>query len=367
MLSLTSELDTQCSALFVQCDEFNSTQALRAVFVTTDLAPFADGLPESTGSKKTFVSLVKLYLLEKHLVDGRVLILPFLNTLRGRYPEQAALHGELDDLYRRILAHAQPAPLPPPLSLIHHFICYAPRDGAQHAQRLHAALQQAGALPWLDQLDTPAGHDSEAARQEALRECANLLLILTPASARIWSESAREWRRALGYKKPIIPLRFTPGADLPLMLGNRPVLDFTGPLAPAVDNLRQHLADLGSPAGQLHELEYRLADAERELRPDPDNPRILQDIERLEKEITVQRAIARDPEAAARAAKERNQAAMERERQPARPTAGRARTKFINPPPLVAPAYFQNRHVENHLIADFLRDPARRLDRKSVV
>src|SRR6185295_11713883 len=112
-----------------------------------------------------------------------------------------------------VSTHTQPVSppaLPPPISLNHQYICYAPRDGAQHAQRLHAALQQAGARPWLDQRDTPAGYDPEAAREEALRECASVLLVLTPASANVQSDSAGEWRRALQFKKPIVAVRFAP-------------------------------------------------------------------------------------------------------------------------------------------------------------
>ena len=121
MLSLPAELDRLCFSLFVQCDEFNSTGNLRAVFVTAELAPFANGLPERTDSKRNFVNAVKLFLLEKHLADGRVLLLPFLDILRGLYPEQDGLHGELDDLYQRILAlpgagglpHRPPSPQTP--------------------------------------------------------------------------------------------------------------------------------------------------------------------------------------------------------------------------------------------------------------
>ena len=52
---------------------------------------------------------------------------------------------------------------------------------------------------------------------------------------------------------------------------------------------------------------------------------------------------------------------MERERQPERLVAGQVRTKFINPPPGVAPGYFQDRAVENQVIADFLQDESCRL------
>src|SRR5262249_21097590 len=131
----------------------------------------------------------------------------------------------------------------------------------------------------------------------------------------------------------------------------------------ALSALRRHLDDLALPAGQLRELEYRLADAERELRTAPadQRPRVERDIAQLETDIKAQRAFVRDPEAATRAAEKRTEAALERERQPARPAAGHVQTKFINPPPLTAPTYFQDRHSENGFIADFLRDPTRRL------
>ena len=115
MLSLPSELDKQCLALFSQCEEFDSAQSLRAVFVTTELAPFADGLPERTGSRRDFVAQVKLFLLEKRLADGRVLLLPFLDTLRERYAQEDALHGELNDLYQRVLALTHRPPAQPAL------------------------------------------------------------------------------------------------------------------------------------------------------------------------------------------------------------------------------------------------------------
>jgi hypothetical protein len=89
-----------------------------------------------------------------------------------------------------------------------------------------------------------------------------------------------------------------------------------------------------SPAGALQGLRDRLADAQRDLRRATD---------------------------AARRAEQSIAAGLERERQPERPIAGRARTKFINPPPGAAPSYFQDRAVENEIIAGFLRDEGCRL------
>jgi hypothetical protein len=52
---------------------------------------------------------------------------------------------------------------------------------------------------------------------------------------------------------------------------------------------------------------------------------------------------------------------LEGERKPARPVGGIAQSKFINPPPLIAPTWFQNRHFETKQIGDFLKDESLRL------
>ena len=160
MPSLPADLDRSCLQTFMDCKQFDSSRALRAVFTTTELEPFADGLPERAGGdKREFVAVVKLYLLDTRLADGRVLLLPFLATLRDQQRPEDALHGELDDLYRRVREHLHPAPpaTPLPIALNHYFICYAPRDGLHHAERLHDALGAAGLRPWLEGRDTPAG------------------------------------------------------------------------------------------------------------------------------------------------------------------------------------------------------------------
>ena len=108
MLSLPSDLDALCFSLFVRCDEFDSASLFRAVFTTTDLAPFADGLPEKTGNKKMFVTEVKAFLLETRLGLARVVV-AVPRHLARQLPREHDLHGELNDLYRRVLARIQPA------------------------------------------------------------------------------------------------------------------------------------------------------------------------------------------------------------------------------------------------------------------
>ncbi len=78
-------------------------------------------------------------------------------------------------------------------------------------------------------------------------------------------------------------------------------------------------------------------------------------------------AISRGPAGGVRVGEEaqieqtdvRIRAGMERERQPAPVVAVRA--KFLNPPPMIAPRYFQDRYVETELIGAFLRDEGLRM------
>jgi hypothetical protein len=61
-----------------------------------------------------------------------------------------------------------------------------------------------------------------------------------------------------------------------------------------------------------------------------------------------------------RRTEERIESGLQRERKPEDKPAVR-RTKFVNPPPMTPPSWFQDRHVETGLIGDFLRDEGLRL------
>ena len=198
---------------------------------------------------------------------------------------------------------------------------------------------------------------------EAIRDCEGLLFVLTRDSVEDASTCKAEWTRALKYKKPITPLLLHRDAELPFRMGSRQYIDFSGDFETGLARLRRHLDWLRSPAGALQAMKDRLADAQRDLRRagDADRPRIQDDIELLTRQIADQERIVADPGAAVRHAEQSIAAGLERERQPERPVAGRARTKFINPPPDVAPSYFQDRAVENELIADFLCEEGCRL------
>ena len=121
--------------------------------------------------------------------------------------------------------------------------------------------------------------------------------------------------------------------------------------------LRRYLGWVGSPEWVLQDLRDQLAEAERELpRTDPGRrQRVLRDIEELQQRAADQKRLLADPAAATRRTEQRIAAGLEQERQPERPVVAPARAKFVNPPPMAAPGYFQDRHVESELIGEFLR------------
>jgi hypothetical protein len=109
----------------------------------------------------------------------------------------------------------------------------------------------------------------------------------------------------------------------------------------------------------LRELQVRRADAERELpRADPGRrPQIEQEIAELDRRIAAQQDAIADPVGVQAQTSERIKTGIERERQPDKPAGGAvvARARFVNPPPMAAPGYFQDRHVETGQVGDFLR------------
>jgi hypothetical protein len=69
--------------------------------------------------------------------------------------------------------------------------------------------------------------------------------------------------------------------------------------------------------------------------------------------------IVDNPKAAEEQTQKNIEAGLERERRPERDKEQKTSTKFINPPPGVAPNYFQDRIVETNRSSNFLNDDAR--------
>jgi tetratricopeptide (TPR) repeat protein len=240
-----------------------------------------------------------------------------------------------------------------------YFISYSRVDAGDFARRL--ADQLVAGPPsypvWLDVRDLQPDGDWDEQITGAIQACRGLLFVMTADSVQGHSVTKSEWEWALRYKKPVIPLRFDAGAGLPFRLSSRQFLDFSGGFEVGLARLRNYLDSVGSPKWVLQDLRYQLAEAERELpRADPEQEsRIRHDIEDLKKRIGEQERLAADPEAATRRTEERIAAGMEVQRQPERPVVAPAQAKFVNPPPMAAPGYFQDRHVESELIGEFLR------------
>lgn len=119
MLGLPPDLYTQCRNTLLQCREFASYQALRAVFVTDQLFPFRIGLPSSADNPAELVDRCLEYLLGKRLTGGRPVLPVFLATLRDRYPLGDALRDDLQALFDSVQS-AMTQPEPRPAQLPHH-------------------------------------------------------------------------------------------------------------------------------------------------------------------------------------------------------------------------------------------------------
>jgi tetratricopeptide (TPR) repeat protein len=248
----------------------------------------------------------------------------------------------------------------------HHFISYSSADAFDFAVKLCDELASGPpALPvWMDKRRLVAGEDWDEQLVEAIRTCESVIFVMTRDSVASNSVCKQEWTRALSYKKPIIPVRLHPDAEMPFRLEPRQLIDFSGNFDQALARLRKDLQYLSSPAGVLQQLKLRLADAQRALRRTEDEAqqaRVQDDITLLGKQIADQQRVVDDPAGAAQRVQQSIERGLERERQPARPVTGLAHSKFINPPPGLAPTYFQDRHLETKLTGEFLQDEALRL------
>jgi tetratricopeptide (TPR) repeat protein len=248
----------------------------------------------------------------------------------------------------------------------YNFISYSSFDALEFAFELYDSLLAGPpSIPvWLDKREIKVGQDWDKSIAEAIRICESLIFVMTHDSVEDKSICRHEWISALRYKKAIVPLLLHPDAVPPFQLEGRQYIDFTGDFNTGLAKLRQHLRWLSSSKGVLESLKDRLEDARRDHRRaggSDQQIRIEKEIILLKKQIDDQQRIIDDPEGAAKRVKESITRGIQQERQPEKPVGDITRTKFINPPPDIAPTYFQDRYVETNLIGDFLKNDAQRL------
>jgi hypothetical protein len=248
----------------------------------------------------------------------------------------------------------------------HHFLSYSSADALEFACWLFDQLSdlRPPCSIWLDKRCLKPGRDWDAQIAEALERCRTVLFVMTHDSVEELSVCKQEWSQALKYKKPVIPLLVHQGAHPPFRLQDRQYLDFSGDRGEALGKLAAHLAWIETPAGHLQEVKNLLADAQRDLRRRPEGPasvRIQEEIAEYKKQIAHWQRTVENPQEAARRVDESIARGLELERQPNQPVAGVQQSRLINPPPGIAPGYFQDREVETRLIVDFLRDESKRV------
>jgi tetratricopeptide (TPR) repeat protein len=246
------------------------------------------------------------------------------------------------------------------------FISYSTADALDFARRLADKLQggeDTFIKTWFDKRDIDPARDWDDQIVEGIRTCKCMLFVMTKDSTAPGSMCKNEWSWALKYKKPVVPIRLHKDAEQPFALGNRQWIDFTEAFEHGLSKLRLFLRRMDSPEGQLDALKDRLMDAQRDLRRATleDQPRIQAEIDELKKQIENQQKIVENPKAAEEQTLRNIQAGIERERQPERLVTGKGTTKFINPPPGIAPAYFQDRTDATREIMRFLQDESQRM------
>lgn len=246
----------------------------------------------------------------------------------------------------------------------HHFVSYSRVDGAEFALKLADSVEAEAQRLWIDTRELmPGAADWDDQIVEAIKSCEALLFVMTADSVRERSECKNEWVYALKYKKPVIPLLVDAEADLPLRLSSRQFVDFSGDFRAGLAGLRRYLRHIETPEGQLAELRNRLQDAERQLLyvTLDHKPRVEKEIVELRSRIAEQERVIADPLAARDRTQARVASALERERKPEPRPAAPVRAKFVNPPPMAPPDYFQGRDDQTQLLADAVRSDQTRI------
>ena len=194
----------------------------------------------------------------------------------------------------------------------------------------------------------------------ALAHCDGVIMIASRQSVAAGAAQLAQARRAVvSHKKPLMVLRhgLASGATLPALLGGRKQWQTAEEVSSGV---AAHLEWLNTPDGRQAQLREWIDDLQRDLANAAPNEqaRLRDALTALQSEL---QTLRQDTDAAQ--TERRIESGLERERQPAQPVSGNARSRFINRPPAEAPSYFQDRHYESKQLAIFLRegDNGRRL------
>ncbi len=212
MLRLPTELYNRCRNVLLNCSEFDSHVSLQTLFVTAELHPFRDSLPEAS-SKSGRVDACLGFLLLKRLSNGQPVFPLLLTALRDRYQVGDGLRDELD----RLLEEVQPTSS---VQSAHLFICYKRNTDPdeQLALYLYNILTDQGHEVFIDQsMRTGAAWLEEIDQQ--IRTSDFLVVLLSEESAdseMVQSEIQRAYEyRQLQGRPHILPVRIAYEEMLP--------------------------------------------------------------------------------------------------------------------------------------------------------
>lgn len=102
-MALSPELNERCRTAFLACHEFESDDALAAVFVTTELSAFQDRLPRGASNIQNRVDRTLNHLLRLRVSGNRAVLPIFLAELASRYYAGDQLYDDLWNLYHVVI------------------------------------------------------------------------------------------------------------------------------------------------------------------------------------------------------------------------------------------------------------------------
>lgn len=135
------------------------------------------------------------------------------------------------------------------------FISYARADASDFVQRLYDDLEKRDIDVWLDKRDMASGNTFIDEISRAIQDAGYFLLIFTPGA--IKSQYCRdEWKKALEYYKPIIPLLLIGDyRDLPkeafVYLNDTPDFRSENTYTEALEKLAKQIRNVPRPVGKL--------------------------------------------------------------------------------------------------------------------
>ena len=253
-----------------------------------------------------------------------------------------------------------------------YFISYSGRDAQDEAAKIFEIItsKKPNIKIWWDKNEKRMRHanDWTIELEKGIKSSEGLIFLMTEDSVHEESVCRNELIFARNFKKPIILVRIDYDVAVPLLLNAKQHIDFSDDFEHGIEQLIDRLEWLKSPEGKLVLLENQLAHMERELKSSKKgsrkSKRLGEQMEVLRKQIADQQQVINDPEGA----KKRVEDDIKKDLQKGFKSKTKesdqnqsATSRFIHSPPLVAPAYFQNRAEEIGEISAFLHDDAQRV------